>query len=161
MLESHFIKAFRWFPVNISKLLRAAFFIEHLWWQQMFCSALYFQRDVAEYIVVLHCIIVSFWNLKSLLLLSFVVPLVVIRWTTRCHSLSVVVTRCHSLWRVVIRWHSLPFVVTLVPTRCHELYHSLSFVVTRCHLLSFVASLVVTRCTTVLSFYKRSVSGVL
>ena len=29
--------------------------------------------------------------------LSFVVPLVVIRCTTRCHSLSLVVIRCHSL----------------------------------------------------------------
>ena len=39
------------------------------------------QKDVVEYIVVLQCIIVSFWNLK---LLSFAF----IRCNTRCHSLS-------------------------------------------------------------------------
>ena len=56
------LQGFRCFPVNIAKLLRAAFFIEHLRWLllQMFCFTLYFQKDFAEYIVVLHCIVVSF-----------------------------------------------------------------------------------------------------
>ena len=122
------LQAFRCFPVKIAK---SSFFIKHLRWRllQMFCLTLYFQKDVAEYIVVLHCIIVSFWNLKSL---SFAF----IRCTTRCHSwyypLSLVVICCTT------RCHLLSLVVIL----CHSLYHSLS--------------LVVTWCTTRLSFYKRS-----
>ena len=136
------LQAFRCFPVNITKLFRAAFSIELLRWLllQMFCFTLYFQKDAAEIIVVLHCIIVSFWNLKSLsLLLSFVVPLVAIRCITRCHSLSLVFIRC--------------------ATRCHSLYyhcHSLSFVVTCCTTCCHSLSLVVTRCTNRLSFYKWS-----
>ena len=59
-------------------------------------------------------------------MLSFVAPLIVIRCTTGCHSLSLV--------------------VLLLVTCCHLLYHSLSFVVTRCHSLSLVVPLVVTRC---------------
>ena len=65
--------------------------------------------------------------------------LVVIRYTTRCHS-------CHSLY------HSLSLVVPLVVIRCHLL----SFVVTRCTTRCHSLSLVVTRCTARLSFYKRS-----
>ena len=79
-------------------------------------------------------------------MLSFVVPLVVIRVTTRCHSLPLVAplvfTRCTT------RCHSLSFVVPLVVIGCH----SLSF---RCHLLYHSLSLFVTRCTTRLAFYKR------
>ena len=67
-----------------------------------------FQKDVAEYIAVLHCIIVSFWNLKSF---SFAFILCI----TRCHSLynslSLVLTCCHSLSFIVIRSHSLSLVV--------------------------------------------------
>ena len=78
--------------------------------------------------------------------LSFVLPLVVTRCTTRCHSLSLVVIRCHSLSFVVTRCttrcHSLSFVVTRCTTRCH----SLSFVViswiTRYHSLSLDVPLV-------------------
>ena len=85
-----------------------------------------------------------------------VVPLIVIRCTTRCHSLSLAVIRCHSLSLVVIHCHSLCFVVT----PCLSLYHSLSpvvlFVVTRCHSLYHLLSFVVTRCTNRLCFYKRS-----
>ena len=145
MLESLFIKAFRWFPVNISKLLRAAFFIEHLWWLllQMFCSALYFQKDVAEYIVVLHCIIVSFWNLKSLLLLSFCCTT---RYYSLNHSLSFVVSRCHSLSFIVTRCKLLSFVVLVVTHCTTRWFHSLPFIVTRCHSFSVVASLFVTHC---------------
>ena len=44
--------------------------------------------------------------------LSFVVPLVVTRCSTRCHSLPLPVIRCHSLY------HSLSLVVSLVVTRC-------------------------------------------
>ena len=80
------LQAFRCFPVNIAKLLRVAFFIVHLQWLllQMFCFTLYFQKDVvAKNIVVIHCIIVSLWNLKSLSFISFAF----IRCATRCHSL--------------------------------------------------------------------------
>ena len=56
------LQAFRCFPVNIAKFLRAAFFIEHFRWLllQMLCFTLYFQKDVAECIVAIHCITVSF-----------------------------------------------------------------------------------------------------
>ena len=112
-----------------------------------------FSKGVAEYTVVLHYIIVSFWNLKSLLF-AF------IRCTTRCHSCY------HSLSFVVIRCHSLSLVVPLVVTRCTTRCHSLSFVVPlvvigcrslsfRCHLFYHSLSLFVTRCTTRLAFYKR------
>ena len=145
MLESLFIKAFRWFPVNISKLLRAAFFIEHLWWLllQMFCSALYFQKDVAEYIVVLHCIIVSFWNLKPLLLLSFCCTTL---YYSLNHSLSFVVSRCHSLSFIVTRCHSLSLVATRCNTRSHSLSWVVPLVVICCHSLSFVIFRCITRC---------------
>ena len=123
------------------KIVKSSFFIEHLSWlfQQMFCFTLHFQKDVAEYIVVLNCIIVSFGNLKSL-------PFTFIRCTTRCyslyHSLSFFVTRCHSLLFIVTRYHSL----SLVVTRCTTRFHSLSLVVTGCRSLSFVVPLVVIRC---------------
>ena len=117
----------------------------------MFCFTLYFQKDVAEYIVVLHCINFSFWNLKSL---SFAFILCTTRCHSLYHSLSFVLTRCHSLSFIVTHSHSLSLVVLLVVTRCHSLYHSLSFVVIRSHSLSLVIihchsfSFVVTRCTT-------------
>ena len=93
-------------------------------------------------------------SLKSTIIrfrsLSFVAPLVVIRCTTRCHSLyyslSFVVTRCELLaiavtiancwiycsWTLhnffilklkstIIRFRSLSFVVPLVVIRCHSL----------------------------------------
>ena len=127
------LQAFRFFPVNIAKLIRPKFFIKYLRWllHHMFCFTLYFQKDNAEYIAVLHCIIVSFWNLKSL---SFAF----IRCTTRCrslyHSLSLTVTSCHSLSLVVTRfttrcpslYYSLSFIVPLVVISCHLLYHLLS-----------------------------------
>ena len=91
----------------------------------------------------------------------------VIRCTTRCHSLSLVI-HCHSLSFFVTRFYSFSLVVPLVVTRCTTRCHSLSFVVPlvviHCHLLPFVVtscttlfhwlSLVLTRCTTRLSFYK-------
>ena len=123
------------------KIVKSSFFIEHLssLFQQMLCFTLHFQKDVAEYIVVLNCIIVSFGNLKSL-------PFTFIRCTTRCyslyHSLSFFVTRCHSLLFIVTRYHSL----SLVVTRCTTRFHSLSLVVTGCRSLSFVVPLVVIRC---------------
>ena len=125
------LQAFRFFPVNIAKLIRSKFFIKYLRWllHHMFCFTLYFQKDNPEYIVVLHCITVSFWNLKSL---SFAF----IRCTTRCHSLY------YSLSLTVTRCHSLSLVVTRFPTRCPSLYYSLSFTV----------PLVVTRCTLVCLF---------
>ena len=66
--------------------------------------------------------------------LSLVVPLVVTRCVTCCHSLY------HSLSLFVIRYHLLPFVVTQCTTRSQSL------------------SFVVTRFTTRLSFHKRSVT---
>ena len=97
----------------------------------MFCSALYFQKDVAEYIVVLHCIIVSFWNLKSLLLFSFCCTT---RYYSLNHSLSFVVSRCHSLSFIVTRCHSL----SLVVTRCNSFSLVIMSCTTRCHSLSLV-----------------------
>ena len=133
VLESLFNKVagLQVFSCEYCKIAKSSFFIEHLRWLllQMFCLTLYFQKDVAEYnVVVLHSIIVSFWNLKSLSFafircttrchslyhsLSLVVPLVVTHCTTRCHSLSFVVPL------TVIRCHSLPFVVTRCITCCH------------------------------------------
>ena len=156
------LQGFRCFPVNIAKIFKSSFFIEHLrcLLLQMFCFTLYFQKDVAEYIVVLHCIVVSFWNLKSLLF-------ALICCITRCYSLPFVVIRCHLLLLVVplvvtrctTRCHSLSFVVPLVVTRCHSFSFTLTLCTTRCHLLSLdyhSLSLLVTRCTSQLSFYKRS-----
>ena len=94
------LQAFRCSPVNTAKFSRAAVFIEHLRWLllQMFCFILYFQKDVTEYIVAIHCIIVSFQNLKPI---SFAI----IHFHSLCHSLSFV------LPLVVILCHSLPLVV--------------------------------------------------
>ena len=116
-------QAFRCFPENIGKFLRAAFFIEHLrrLLLQMFCFTLYFQKDVAKYTVAIHCIIVSLWNLKSL---SFAFN----RCTTRCHSLLLFANLCLSLSFVDTRCHSFYYSLSLVvircTTRCHSLYHS-------------------------------------
>ena len=51
-------------------------------------------------------------------------PLFVIRCTTRSHSLSLI---CHSLSLDVTRSHSLSLVVPLVGTRCHSMYNSSVF----------------------------------
>ena len=110
------LQVFRCFPVKTGKLLRAGFFIEHLWWLllQMFCFTLYFQKDIAEYIVAIRCVVVSFSNLKSILF-AF------IHFHSLCQSLSFVVPL------IVIRCHSFSFVVTLCTTRCHSMYHSSVF----------------------------------
>ena len=123
------LQAFRFFPVNIAELLRTAFFIEHLRWLllQMSCFTLHFQKDVAEYIAVLHCIIVSFWNVKLLSFAFIRCTTVVIRCTTRCYSTSFIVTRCHSLSLAVVRCHSLNYSLSLVVIRCHLLYYSSVF----------------------------------
>ena len=143
------LQGFRCFPVNIAKIFKSSFFIEHLrcLLLQMFCFTLYFQKDVAEYIVVLHCIVVSFWNLKSLLF-AFICCI------TRCYSLPFVVIRCHLLLLVVplvvtrctTRCHSLSFVVPLVVTRCHSFSFTVTRCTTRCHLLSLDVPFVVTPC---------------
>ena len=80
---------------------------------------------------------------------------VFIRFTTCCHSLSLLATCCHSLSLIVICCHSLSFVVPLIVFRCHSLIFSVTRFTTRCHLFL----LVVTRCTTRLSFYKRSLQS--
>ena len=122
VLESLFNKAagLQVFSCEYCKIAKSIFFIEHLRWLllQMFCLTLYFQKDVAECIVILHSIIVSFWNLKSF---SFAF----IRCTTRYHSwyysLSLVVICCTT------RCHSLSFFVTHCTTRCHLMCHSSVF----------------------------------
>ena len=81
-----------------------------------------FQKDVAEYIAVLHCIIVSFWNLKSF---SFAFILCITRCHSSYNSLSFVLTCCHSLSFIVIRSHSLSLVVphhSSVCSACFFLY---------------------------------------
>ena len=115
---------FSCFPVNSAKVLRSVFFIEHLWWPflQMLCFTLYFQKEITKYIVVIHCIIVSFWNLKSLLL-SFAF----IHCPTRCHLLYHSVTHCHSLSLICSRCHSLYYSLSLVVIRCHSVYHASVF----------------------------------
>ena len=95
------------FPCEYSKIVKSScFFIEHLRWLllQMFCFTLHFQKSIAEYIVVLHCIIVAFWNIKSF-------AFAFIRCTTRSHSLPLVAIHCHSLY------HLLSLVVTRCTTR--------------------------------------------
>ena len=76
-----------------------------------------------------------------------------------CHSLSLVVTRCHSLY------HSLSFVIARCSTRCHSLYHLFSLVVSLAKWLSVRlrttwlwvrVPLQSLKCITRLSFYKRS-----
>ena len=118
VLESPFDKVagLQVFSCESCEIFNGSFFIEHLRWLllQRFCFTLSFQENVAEYISVIQCIIVLFWNQKSL---SFAF----IRCTTRCHSLytslSLVVIYCHLLW----------FVVTRYTTRCRSLYHSSLF----------------------------------
>ena len=97
--------------------------------------------DVLVYIIFLirrcwiycsfNCIIVSFWNKNLSHLLSFVVPLFVVRFL----SLSFIASLFHWLSLAV------PLVVTRCTNRCHSLYHSMSFVVTPCHLLYHSLSL--------------------
>ena len=122
VLESLFNKVagLQVFSCEYCKIAKSIFFIEHLRWLllQMFCLTLYFQKDVAEYIVVLHCIIVSFWNLKS-------VSFAFIRCTTRCHSLYHSLSFIEPL--VVNRCQSLSLVVPLVITSCHLMYHTSVF----------------------------------
>ena len=93
----------------------------------------------------------SYFILKLKITLFYLFSFVFIRFTTPCHSLSVIVICFTS-------FHLLPLVVTC----CHSLCHSLSFVlpltVIRCHSLYHSLSLVVNRYITRLSFYKRSAS---
>ena len=98
------LQAFRFFPMSIAKLLRAAFYYRtpHL---QMYYFTLYFQKDVAAYIVVLQCIIVSLCNLKLFSFAFIRCTTVFIRCTTRCYSSSLIVTCFHSLSLVVTRCH--------------------------------------------------------
>ena len=98
------------------------FFLEHkitLLYLISFVFIRYITRYHSLSLIVIFCYSLSFAVIRCLLLyhsLSLVESLVVIRCTTRCHSLSLVVIRC--------------------TTCCHSLYHLLSFVVTRCHSMS-------------------------
>ena len=129
------LKAFRCFSVNIAKLLRAAFFIGHFRWLLLVDDLFYiiFSKRRCWICCSIHCIIISFWNLRLLSFVSFAF----IYCTTCYHSFSLVVIHCHSLY------YSLSFVVPHI-------------IVIRCHSLSLVVPLVGSRCTTRLSFYKRS-----
>ena len=142
MLESLFIKAFRWFPVNISKLLRAAFF--------------YRTPLVAASVNVLFCIIVPkrlCWIYCSFTLHNCFIlkpKITLICFHSLYHSLSfvepLVVIRCQSWSLVVIQCDALSIAVFRCP-RCHSLYHSLmSLVAIHCHSLSFVFSGCITLC---------------
>ena len=84
--------------------------------------------------------------------LSLFVLLVVSRWHSLCHILSLL-TCCHLLSFVVILCHSLSLVVPLVVSCCQLLYHSLPFI---CFHFYHLLSLFLARCTTCLCFYKRS-----
>ena len=99
------LQALRCFSVNIAKFLGAAFYIEPFRWLllQIMCFTLYFQKGVAEYIVAIHYIVVSFWNLKSISFALFAF----IHCATRSHSL----------------YHLLPFVITC----SYSVYHSSVF----------------------------------
>ena len=70
MLKSLFNKVagLQVFSCEFCEIFKSSYFIEHLRWllQQMFRFTLYFQKDVVEYLAVMHCIVVSFWNRKSL-----------------------------------------------------------------------------------------------
>ena len=110
------LQTLRCFPVNIAKFLRAAFYIEPFQWLllQMMCFTLYFQKDVAEYIVAIHYIVVSFWNLKSI---SFAF----VCFHSLCYSLSFVIPL------VAIRYHLLslgvPFVCLFINDHLFEHFH--------------------------------------
>ena len=77
--------------------------------------------------------------LKHKITLFYGLVVVVIRFITRRHSLSLIFVLCNSLSAVVIRCHllhhSLSLVVIRCTTLCHSLYHSLSVVVICCHLM--------------------------
>ena len=125
--------------VQVQKISDVAATFRLLFVQCKIAFTLHFQKDVGEYIVVLHCISVFVLKPKINLIcfhslyhsLSFVLPLVVIRY--------------HSLSFIANLFHSLSLIVTHCTTRCNSLYYSLSLVVicctTRCQL-----SLVVIRC---------------
>ena len=125
--------------VQVQKISDVAATFRLLFVQCKIAFTLHFQKDVGEYIVVLHCISVFVLKPKINLIcfhslyhsLSFVLPLVVIRY--------------HSLSFIANLFHSLSLVVLLVVTRSNLLYHSL-LVVTCCHSLSLLVPLVVTRC---------------
>ena len=130
------LQAFECFPVNIAKFLRAAFLQNTSGGYFFRCSVLYyiFQKTllIILQLQIAFVVLKPKINLIRFHSLLFVVPLVVIRCNTHCHSLSLVITCCHSLSLVVL------LAVTRCTTRCHLLYHSLSFVVTRCHSLSLM-----------------------
>ena len=108
------LQTFRIFPVNITKFLTVAFFIEL---QRVAASAdvLLTLKTLLNSYTLHNCSILKpKITLICFHLLSFYVPLV----CTRCHSLSLAFICCHSL----------PFVVSLAFIHCHLL----PFAVTRC-----------------------------
>ena len=67
-------------------------------------------------------------------MLSFVVPLIAIRCTARCHSLPFIVTRYHSLYHWL--YYSLSLFVIPCITCCYSLLCGATRHTTRCHPLS-------------------------
>ena len=88
MLKSLFNKVagLQVFSCEFCESFKSSYFIEHLRWllQQMFRFTLYFQKDVVEYLAVMHCIIVSFWNRKSLSAAAHMRLACPARWTGSC-----------------------------------------------------------------------------
>ena len=81
-MACNFIKKRLWhkcFPVNFAKFLRTPFLTEHLWWLLLLL------------LVVICCH-----------KLSLAVSLVVTRFTTRCHSLSLIVIPFHSMYHLPV-----------------------------------------------------------
>ena len=113
--------AFRCFPVNVAKLLRPDFFIEHLWWflLQMFCFTLYFQKK--------RCWIYCSFTLHN----CFIVKPKITRicFHSLYHSFSFLVTGYHSLSlvapHVVTRYHSLSLDASLLCLFINDLKRSI------------------------------------
>ena len=134
MLESLFIKAFRWFPVNIS-------FVNCILYLWIVKSSFFYRTPlVAASANVLFCIIFSkrrCWIYCSFTLHNCFIlksKITLIAFVLLYHSLSFVVSRCQSLSFIVTRCHSL----SLVVTRCNSFSLAVTNCTTRCHWLSLV-----------------------
>ena len=111
-----------------------------LYWKYISSVSQFKNNLSGEYIVVMHCILFSFWNQNHCLFLatirfhlfSFVVLLVVIRCRSLSLVVSITITHCHLLSLVVTRCYSLCYSLSLTVNRC----------TTRCHSLSLDAPLV-------------------
>ena len=124
-------KAFRCFPVNIAKLLRAAFFIGHFRWLLLVDDlfGIIFSKR--------RCWICCSYTLHNYFVLKPKVTLIrFIYFHLLYHLLSFLFTRCYSLSLVVLLvvircathyCHSLSFAITCCATRWHSMYHTSVF----------------------------------